>query len=427
MGFADVPPPVQYAPRENLGVSLSQAIGQSVLAYQQQTAANDAKEFQTAFGQAYAKGDMNAMQQLAQAHPAQWQQVQQGMTAINQNNRQQLGAAASDLSLAAMSGDPQAVANVAAAHGDTLQAIGVTPEGIATAYQQNPQQVKQYADMVGMHALEPQAYFQLQNQTAQRIQQGNYQQGQLQQGAQRLQQQQQAVNQQGAYQAAQIQQGQQKLTQDADFNRAKVLDMQASRAAQQGKTLAEQQSLQSKSMQAKQSLVDTFDKDMMTLGGSAQSLGQVQALAPDDFDSAFGIVGTQMRKVPGSTASQVWGQIEGLQAQARLAGIIGMKGTGPVSDAEGQAAARAFLNINEKTNAAAARKALDNYQSMLNRQKTYMQSRQPQIDQYRQQLTGWLQNQQQQQQGAGYAQQAPAPSQAGAQGNEPVSWGSLKR
>lgn len=419
MAFAEVPQPMQYAPRENLGVTLANAVGTIYSGYKQGVANEDAQEFQKAFGQAYAQGDYNAMQQLAAAHPQQWQTVQQGLTAIQQNNRDQLGAASSDLSLAAATGDPQAVMNVAQRHASTLQGLGIAPEEIATAFQQNPQQVRQYADMLGSHALGPEKYFTLQNQTLTRLQNGQYQQGQLQLGAQRTQIQQQQADQQAQYQQGQLQQGQQRINLESTFNQAKMFDMQAQRAIQQNKSQADVQAAQQKSLQAKQQLVDAFDSSNNAIANMQTTLQNVQQIPPETFNGMWGVSGAINRNIPGSPEQAAWNQIEAMQGQARLMGVIGMKGTGPVSDSEGQAAARAYLALTPSTPAKAARQAINNWNAVLQRQAKYQAERQPQIELYRQQISSNTQQQAAQYQGG---QQAPAGGSAGGT----VSWGSLK-
>lgn len=413
-GFADVPPPVQYAPRENLGLQLVQGAGQVLGAMKQGQAYQSNQEFQTAFGQAYANKDYNAMQQLAAQHPQQWQQVQQGMTAIQQGNREALGAASSDLSLAAASGNPQAVMNVAARHSGVLQGLGVSPEGLATAYQQNPQQVRQYADMLGTHALGPEQYFGMQNKTLERLQQGQYQQGRLALGQQQLQQ-------QTANQNAQLAQGQQRLGLDAQMNQIKTQDLQLQRQMQKGKMDQDWQAKQQASLAAKQQLVDAFDNGSNNLSNMLTTLNDVQQLDPKTFDGMWGISGAVNRRIPGSPEQAAWSSIEQMQGQARLMGVIGMKGTGPVSDAEGQAAARAYLSLTPTTPATAARKAINNWNTVLQRQAKYQETRQPQIDIYKQQI---LQNQERQAQQLQGGQQ-PGVSPAGGNTGGAVDWNTL--
>lgn len=382
----EVPAPLSYSPKENLGVTLANTVGSVFQSYQQGKANEANQQFQTAFGQAYANNDYNAMQKLAANHPQQWQTVQQGMTAIQENNRQQLGAASSDLSLAAATGSPDAVMAVAQRHAPTLQGLGIAPEDIATAFQQNPQQVRQYADMLGSHALGPKDYFEMQNKTVALAQQGQYQQGQLQIGQQRTQIQQQQANQTGAYQAAQVQQGAQRLSLDAQMNQIRTADMQLKRQMQKGQMDQNFASKQQASLQAKQQLVDAFDNGNNTLANMQSTLQQVQQIPPETFNGMWGASGLINRNIPGSPEQAAWNNIESMQGQARLMGVIGMKGTGPVSDAEGQAAARAYLAITPSTPAKAARSAINNWNAVLQRQAQYQAQRKPQIDVYRQQV-----------------------------------------
>lgn len=414
-GFADVPAPMNYdTPRENLGIQLVQGAGQVLGAYKQGEAYQDQQKFQTAFGQAYAARDYNAMQQLAAQHPQQWQQVQQGMTAIQQDSRQALGAASSDIALAAASGNPQAVANVAQRHSGVLQQLGVTPDALATAYHQNPQQVQQYADMLGSHALGPEQYFTLQNKTLERIQNGQYQQGRLTLGQQQLQQ-------QTSNQNAQLQQGQQRLSLDAEMNRIKTADLQLQRQLQKGKMDQDWQSKQQASLTAKQQVVDAFDSGQNSLANMLNTLQTVQQVPPEVFDGMWGISGTINRNIPGSPEQAAWNNIEQMQGQARLMGVIGMKGTGPVSDSEGQAAARAYLAITPKTPAKAARSAINNWNKVLQRQAAFQESRKPQIDVYRQQIQ---QNTERQAAGLQNAPGAPAATYGGNAGGA-VDWNTL--
>lgn len=418
MGLADVPAPIQYAPKENLGLTLLGGIGQVAGAFHQAKEADQTKQFQTAFGQLYAKGDYNGMQQLAAAYPQQWQTVQQGLVAVQENNRNALGQASADLSLAAATGDPQAVANVAQRHASTLQGLGIDPTQIATAYQQNPQQVRQYADLIGTHALGPKEYFTLQNQQLATIQQGQYQQGQLQLGAQRTQIQQQQADQQAAYQQGQLQQGQQKINLEAGFNQAKIYDMQAQRALQSNKNQADVQAAQQKALAAKQSVVDQYDTTNNTLANMQSTLQQVQQIPPETFNNMFGLTGTVNNAVPWSSeAKDGWSLIQAMQGQARQMGVIAMKGTGPVSDAEGQAAAQAFLALKPGVSAKAARTAINNWNNVLQRQAQYQAKHLPQVNQYRQQIQQTYGGQQQ-----GYT----APAQYGGAGGSTVDWASLK-
>ncbi|STT86328.1 Uncharacterised protein [Klebsiella pneumoniae] len=100
----------------------------------------------------------------------------------------------------------------------------------------------------------------------------------------------------------------------------------------------------------------------------------------------FGFGGTVNSRIPGTESADAWSKIEQMQGQARLMGVIGMKGSGPVSDSEGQAAARAFLAINQNMSPKAARAAIDNWQKVLQRQTAYLQKQQPMVDTYQRKI-----------------------------------------
>lgn len=155
VGVAPVP---QYVTQPNLGQTLIGGLGNLAGAYAQ----NKQLQFQKDFGQAYASGDREALKQLAASNPDQIQAIQQGLGFIDAEKNKQIGNAASDLQLAAITG-PQAVQVAAQKHAGALQQLGLTPEAVVQAYQQNPQQFSQYADLIGMHALGPEQYFQAQD------------------------------------------------------------------------------------------------------------------------------------------------------------------------------------------------------------------------------------------------------------------------
>lgn len=170
-----VPKPMNYGQPENLGVQLGQgfaALGQSLGAAKQQEAelakAARLKEFQGAFGQAYAQQDRDAMRQLVAKYPEQFDAVRQGMSVINDENRAMMGEASADLRLAASTGNPESVKAAAARYAPMLEKFGTTPELIAESFSQSPDEFAFQADMFGLHALGPEKYFDVMDQRAQR-------------------------------------------------------------------------------------------------------------------------------------------------------------------------------------------------------------------------------------------------------------------
>ena len=159
LGLPTVP---QYAERPNTGVMLAQGLGaisDRLQAGKQQQAEAD---FMNAFGQAYAANDRDAMKQLAAAHPEQIERIQKGMGFIDQDSNQAIGQAAMDLRLAAKRGDQPLMASLQK-NISLLSQLSLTPEAAFLSYKQDPQQFDQITDLIGLHALGPENYFDIQD------------------------------------------------------------------------------------------------------------------------------------------------------------------------------------------------------------------------------------------------------------------------
>ncbi|WP_312358936.1 phage DNA ejection protein [Mixta calida] len=160
VGVAPVP---QYVTQPNLGQTLIGGLGNLAGAYAQ----NKQLQFQKDFGQAYASGDREALKQLAASNPDQIQAIRQGMGFIDEDQAREVGSAAMDLQLAAQGG-PEAVANALQKNAGALNRLGINPAQAFQLYQQDPQQFTRTADLIGMHALGPEKYFNFQDKAANR-------------------------------------------------------------------------------------------------------------------------------------------------------------------------------------------------------------------------------------------------------------------
>ncbi|HGH3390685.1 TPA: phage DNA ejection protein [Citrobacter freundii] len=148
--------------RPNVGVQLAQGIGSVAQAIGQGEAAKRLSEFQQAFGQAYAAGDRDALRQLAATNPDQIETIRQGMGFVDADRNQAMGDMSARLNIAAAQG-PDAVMRELATHQNTLQQIGVSPEQAWQTYQQSPEGFTQLTDLIGMHAVGPEKYFDIQD------------------------------------------------------------------------------------------------------------------------------------------------------------------------------------------------------------------------------------------------------------------------
>ncbi|WP_239916735.1 phage DNA ejection protein [Salmonella enterica] len=144
-----------FSQRPNVGVQLAQGIGAVGQAMR-------LSEFQKAFGQAYAAGDRDALRQLAATNPDQIETIRQGMGFVDADRNQAMGDMSARLNIAAAQG-PEAVMRELATHQNTLQQIGVSPEQAWQTYQQSPEGFTQLTDLIGMHAVGPEKYFDIQD------------------------------------------------------------------------------------------------------------------------------------------------------------------------------------------------------------------------------------------------------------------------
>lgn len=147
--------------RNNIGLQALQGIGSVMDIYKQQENAQRQKEFQQAYGQAYASGDRNAMRQLAAQFPDQVDAVRNGMKFVDEDQRSTVGNLAAAARLAATS--PEAMGTWLQNNAADLQRVGLDPAEVAQTYQQNPQQFGEFVDHLGMAALGPVDYFNAQD------------------------------------------------------------------------------------------------------------------------------------------------------------------------------------------------------------------------------------------------------------------------
>ncbi|EPO5322716.1 phage DNA ejection protein [Citrobacter freundii] len=154
-----------FSQRPNVGVQLAQGLGAVGQAIGQGEAAKRLSEFQQAFGQAYAAGDRDALRQLAATNPEQIETIRQGMGFVDADRNQAMGDMSARLNIAAAQG-PDAVMRELATHQNTLQQIGVSPEQAWQTYQQSPEGFSQLTDLIGMHAVGPEKYFDIQDKVA---------------------------------------------------------------------------------------------------------------------------------------------------------------------------------------------------------------------------------------------------------------------
>lgn len=324
-----------FSQRPNVGVQLAQGLGAVGQAIQQNEAAQRISDFQKAFGQAYAAGDRDALRQLAATNPDQIETIRQGMGFVDADRNQAMGDMSARLNIAAAQG-PEAVMRELATHQNTLQQIGVSPEQAWQTYQQSPEGFTQLTDLIGMHAVGPEKYFDIQDKlTGREIDRGRLAETiRSNQAGEALQQRGQDITVRGqnisAQNAALSREIQRAELQD------KVLDRQIARETNQIKLdeiKQKQADVRQKAEIAKadrqaaaQGAVDTFSTAIDSLNEIEQSPGLSKAVG---IRSAF-------LTVPGSDAANFEARLDTFKAQTFLPMVQSLKGMGALSDAEGK-------------------------------------------------------------------------------------------
>lgn len=353
-----------FSQRPNVGVQLAQGLGAVGKAIGQGEAAKRLSEFQQAFGQAYAAGDRDALRQLAATNPDQIETIRQGMGFVDADRNQAMGDMSARLNIAAAQG-PDAVMRELATHQNTLQQIGVSPEQAWQTYQQSPEGFSQLTDLIGMHAVGPEKYFDIQDKVAGRdIDRGKLAETiRSNQAGEALQQRGQDITVRGqnisAQNAALSREIQRAELQD------KVLDHQIARETNQIKLdelKQKQADVRQKAEVAKadrqaaaQGAVDTFSTALDSLGEIEKSPGLSKAVG---VRSAF-------PTVPGSDAANFEARLDTFKAQTFLPMVASLKGMGALSDAEGKKLSDAVGALSPKMSEDAFRSSIGKIRTQL--------------------------------------------------------------
>ncbi len=331
--------------------------------FQQEKQAQRQKEFQQAYANAYASGDRSALRQLATQYPDQIESVRKGMGFIDEDQRNSIGTLAAGARLASSS--PEAMQSWLQNNAKELTRVGVDPNNVAQMYQQNPSGFGEFVDHLGMAALGPIDYFNVQDKMAGR----EIDRGRLAETI-RSNQAGEALTARG--QDIQIR-GQNISAQNAALSREiqraelqeKALDRQIARESNQLK-LEELKQKQADVRQkadiaradrqaAAQGAVDTFSAALDSLNEIEQSPGLSKAVG---IRSAF-------PTVPGSDAANFEARLDTFKAQTFLPMVQSLKGMGALSDAEGKKLSDAVGALSPKMSEKAFRDSIGKIRNQL--------------------------------------------------------------
>ncbi|EFG5014780.1 TPA: phage DNA ejection protein [Escherichia coli] len=155
---------IERSGANNVGLTALQGISGIAGVFQQEKQAQRQKEFQQAYANAYASGDRGALRQLATQYPDQIESVRKGMGFIDEDQRNSIGTLAAGARLASSS--PEAMQSWLQNNAKELTRVGVDPNSVAQMYQQNPSGFGEFVDHLGMAALGPIDYFNVQDKMA---------------------------------------------------------------------------------------------------------------------------------------------------------------------------------------------------------------------------------------------------------------------
>ncbi|EFH4446890.1 acyltransferase [Escherichia coli] len=354
---------IERSGANNVGLTALQGLSGIARVFQQEKQAQRQKEFQQAYANAYASGDRGALRQLATQYPDQIESVRKGMGFIDEDQRNSIGTLAAGARLASSS--PEAMQSWLQNNAKELTRVGVDPNNVAQMYQQNPSGFGEFVDHLGMAALGPIDYFNVQDKMAGR----EIDRGRLAETI-RSNQAGEALTARG--QDIQIR-GQNISAQNAALSREiqraelqeKALDRQIARESNQLK-LEELKQKQADVRQkadiaradrqaAAQGAVDTFSTALDSLNEIEQSPGLSKAVG---IRSAF-------PTVPGSDAANFEARLDTFKAQTFLPMVQSLKGMGALSDAEGKKLSDAVGALSPKMSEKAFRDSIGKIRNQL--------------------------------------------------------------
>ncbi|EFN1032531.1 phage DNA ejection protein [Escherichia coli] len=154
--------------RNNIGLQALQGLGSVAQTYQAAKQQEADAAFQKEYAAAIQSGDRQQVRDLMTKYPGQLEKIQSGMKWADEDQRNSIGTLAAGARLAASS--PEAMQSWLQNNAKELTRVGVDPNSVAQMYQQNPSGFGEFVDHLGMAALGPIDYFNVQDKMAGRQQ-----------------------------------------------------------------------------------------------------------------------------------------------------------------------------------------------------------------------------------------------------------------
>lgn len=334
--------------QNNIGLQALLGLGNVAQIYQANQSQDRQKQFQQAYGNAYASGDRTAMRNLAAQFPEQLEAVRNGMQFVDDDQRNTVGNLAAGARLAAAS--PESMGAWLQSNAADLQRVGLDPAEVAQTYQQNPQAFGEFADHLGMAAIGPDKYFDVQDKIV----------GQR-QNQQKIDESARSNRASEAVQWANHNIAQQNVNLRRMELDDKKYDRQIAREAN-GLKLAELQDKRQKNLddieQAKRDKAESYYSSMDTMSRTIDTANKV--LKSPGFTGYFGtnLNPLSSRYLPGTDAADTSALVDTLKSQGFMSGIQQMRGMGALSNAEGQKVVDAIGNLSPSQSEKSAKAAI---------------------------------------------------------------------
>ncbi|HAW4092440.1 TPA: acyltransferase [Escherichia coli] len=334
--------------RNNIGLQALQELGSVAQTYQAAKQQEADAAFQKEYAAAIQSGDRQQVRDLMTKYPGQLEKIQSGMKWADEDQRNSIGTLAAGARLAASS--PEAMQSWLQNNAKELTRVGVDPNNVAQMYQRNPSGFGEFVDHLGMAALGPIDYFNVQDKMVGR------------------QQEQQRINETirnndmtNARGWASNNIAQQNVNlrrmelEDKKYDRLIANETNALKLAElQDKRLQNQQAME----QAKRDKADAYNSGMDNLSRTIETATKV--LNSPGFTGYFGtnLNPLSSRFIPGTEAADTETLVDTLKSQGFLSGIQQMKGMGALSNAEGQKVMDAIGSLSPNQSEKSARAAI---------------------------------------------------------------------
>lgn len=325
-----------------------QGLGSVAQTYQAAKQQEADAAFQKEYAAAIQSGDRQQVRDLMTKYPGQLEKIQSGMKWADEDQRNSIGTLAAGARLASSS--PEAMQSWLQNNAKELTRVGVDPNNVAQMYQQNPSGFGEFVDHLGMAALGPIDYFNVQDKMVGR-----------QQDQQRINETIRNNDMTNARGWASNNIAQQNVNlrrmelEDKKYDRLIANETNALKLAElQDKRLQNQQAME----QAKRDKADAYNSGMDNLSRTIETATKV--LNSPGFTGYFGtnLNPLSSRFIPGTEAADTETLVDTLKSQGFLSGIQQMKGMGALSNAEGQKVMDAIGSLSPNQSEKSARAAI---------------------------------------------------------------------